>query len=341
MRKALVLTISLCFALGMVMLGGAGIASAGDTIELKIAHGFSPKHTMQTQVLQPWAKKITEATKGRVKFSFFAGGALGKMPDHYSLAEKGLADIVYILQDYTPGRFPLTTVWEIPFMVPSATKTSVAMWKLYEQFPEFQKEYDKVKPLALFCHPGGDFHMVKKPIKTLEDFKGVKMRTANPSVTKALKMLGAVPVTMPVTETYTALERGVVDGTVLPWEGIFIFKLADLVKYATPTSFYTMTMAFLMNKAKWDSLPDDIKKIMEPEIGLSLSQWAGKVYDDTNEPMKQRCLAKGEKVVDMDPAVLAKLKEVTSPLRAEWVKEMNEKGLPGQAVLDAATAAIK
>ena len=126
-----------------------------ETIELRVAQPFSPKHTIQTMVLDPWAKKIEEMTGGKVKVTMFPGGALGKASDHYSLAEKGIADIVYALQDYTPGRFPLTSVFELPFMIPSAEKTSVAMWKTYEKFPEFRKEYSKVKVLALFCHPPG------------------------------------------------------------------------------------------------------------------------------------------------------------------------------------------
>ena len=306
------------------------------TIELKFAQPFSPKHTMQTQVFEPWAEKIQQMSNGEVKVTFFPGGALGKTPDHYDIAEKGIADIIYTLHDYTPGRFPLTTVFELPFMVPTATKTSVAMWKVFEQFPEFQKEYGRVKTLALFCHPGGHFNTVKKPIHSIDDIKGMKFRTASPHVTKALKIFGAVPVNMPVTETYTALERGVVDGTVLPWEGNFIFKLAEILKYGTETDFYTMTMMVVMNQKKWDSLPDNIKKIIDDTTGMTMSEEAGRIYDDTNEPMKNLCLKKGMEVITLDPAEKKKLEELTIPLRNEWIEEMNAKGLPGKAVLDAA-----
>lgn len=306
------------------------------TVELKFAHAFSPKHTMQTQVFEPWAEKITQETNGQVKVTFFPGGALGKTPDHYELAEKGIADIIYILHDYTPGRFPMTEVFSLPFMTPSALQTSRAMWKTYEKFPEFQKEYDKVKVLALFCHPGGDFHTVKKPIRSVDDFKGMKIRTANPSVTEALKIFGAVPVTTPVTETYTALERGVVDGTVVPWEGLGIFKLDDLTKYATITDFYTMTMMVVMNKKKWESLPEDVQKVIDKNSGMALSEWCGKVYDATDDPFKNQALKKGIEIIELSAADKEKLQALTMPLRAQWVKNMEAKGLPGQAVLDAA-----
>lgn len=338
MKKSSVIGVLLMSAFALLLFSGTGMAK---TIELKFAHAFSPKHTMQVRVFEPWAEKINKETDGKVKVTFFPGGALGKTPDHYELAEKGIADIIYILHDYTPGRFPMTEVYSLPFMTPSATKTSRAMWKTYENFPEFQKEYNKVKVLALFCHPGGDFHTVKKPIRTVEDFKGMKIRTANPSVTEALKIFGAVPVTTPVTETYTALERGVVDGTVVPWEGLGIFKLDDLTKYATMADFYTMTMMVVMNKRKWESLPDDVKKVIDENSGMSLSEWCGKVYDETDEPFRNQALEKGIEIIELSDEDKEKLKNMTMPLREQWVKNMEAKGYPAQDILDAALEYLK
>lgn len=340
MKKYSIFISSIIAVLGFIFVGVTPSASA-KTIDLKFATGFSPKHTMQVKVFEPWAEKINKMSNGKVKVTFFPGGALGKTPDHYGLAEKGIADISYTLHDYTPGRFPMTTVFELPFIIKSATKTSKAMWQVFEEFPEFRKEYAQVKVLALFCHPAGNFNTIHTPIKTLEDFKGMKFRTASPFVTEALKIFGAVPVNMPITETYTALERGVVEGTVLPWEGNFVFKLAEILKYATETDFYTMTMMVVMNKRKFESLPADIKKIIDETTGMVMSVEAGKVYDETNEPMKQLCLKKGMKSMKLPAAEEAKLEKLTLPLRAEWVKNMTAKGYPGQAVLDAAIKHIK
>ena len=310
------------------------------TIELRFAQPFSPKHVMQTMIFEPWAKKIEEMSGGKVKVTFFPGGALGKASDHYSLVEKGIADVSYALQDYTPGRFPLTSVFELPFMIPSAEKTSVAMWKTFEKFPEFQREYDKVKVLALFCHSQGHFNTVKKPVRTLGDFQGLKFRTASASVTKALKAFGAVPVAMSVTDSYTALERGVVDGTVLPWEGLYTFNQAELLKYSTESDFYTMTMMIVMNKRRYKSLPPDIKKVIDETTGLVLSREAGKAYDSIVPMMKERCLEKGMEALQLPPEDIKKLEALTMPLREEWVKEMDDKGLPGKAVLETAIKLI-
>jgi TRAP-type C4-dicarboxylate transport system substrate-binding protein len=323
----------LAISLFIILNAGSVLAK---TIELRFAQPFSPKHTMQTMVFEPWAEKIEKMTEGRVKVTMFSGGALGKASDHYSLAEKGIADIVYALQDYTPGRFPLTTVFELPFMIPSAEKTSVAMWKTFEKFPEFQKEYSKVNVLALFCHPQGHFNTVKKPVREISDLKGMKFRTASPHVTKALKAFGAVPVTMAVTESYTALERGVVDGTVLPWEGLYVFNQAELLKYSTETDFYTMSMMVVMNKRKYDSLPDDIKKVIDETTGIVMSREAGRVYDTMRPIYKEHCLEKGMQTIQLSLEDTKKLEALTMPLREEWVKEMDERGLPGKAVLESA-----
>ena len=338
-KTGLAIVITIIF--GCVLLGQAWTASA-KTIELKFATPFSPKHTMQRVVFEPWAKKIEELTKGQIKVKFFPGGALGKAPDHYALAEKGIADIIYTLNDYTPGRFPLTAVFELPFMGDTATGFAEAMWKTYEKFPEMQKEYAAVKTLALWAHPAGSFFTLKKPIKKINDFKGMKIRTANPFVTKALKEFGAAPVSMPVTEAYTALERGVVDGTVLPYEGIWVFKMADLVKYVTEkTKFYTMTMTVVMNKKKWESLPEDIKKIIDENSGMAMSLACGKAYDAVEGVLRGKCLEKGVKPFVLPPEEYEKLAALSDPIRAQWVKDMKAKGLPGQAVLDEAIKLLK
>lgn len=329
-RSSIIFIVILGFTVAPLLYGPA------EAQTLRFATGFSPKHTMQVQVFEPWAQQIEKLTNGKVQVKMFPGGALGKTPVHYELAEKGIADISYTLHDYTPGRFPLTEVFALPFMTPTAEKASVAMWKTYESSADFQREYGEVKLLALFCHPGGDFHTTKKPINTLDDLKGLKFRTASPYVTEALKIFGATPISMPITETYTALERGVVDGTVAPWEGLGIFKLDDLTKYAVEVDFYTMTMMVVMNKRKYESLPDDVKKIIDDTTGLVMSTAAGKAYDDTDQPFKTRAIEKGIKVSTLSDEEMNRLKDLTKPLREEWIRKCESKGLDAKSVLSTA-----
>jgi TRAP-type C4-dicarboxylate transport system substrate-binding protein len=323
-------------ALGLLLAIGPG-TSLAKTVELKFAHPYPAMHPQHKGVLVPWAQKIEEASNGAVKIKFIPGGALGKPGQAYAMVEKQIADIGWDIADYTPGRFPLTTVIELPFMVKTAEKASVAIWKTYEKFPEFQKEYSDTKLLMLSAHAPGFFATVKKPIISLQDLKGLKIKTASSFTTDALQLFGAVPVTQPVTETYTSLERGVLDGVVMPFDGIVIFKLNELLKHYTPADFYSMVFWVAMNKKKFESLPADVKTIIEENSGLALSRAHGKSFDQSYAKMKQICLKTGLQEVNFPDTEMQKLIKLTDPLKDKWVKEMEAKGLPGKAVLETVT----
>jgi len=335
MKKSILISfisfVTLCF---VAFLGAP--TTFAKTYELKLASPFPPMQVITRTIIKPWAEEIEKVSKGKIKVKLFLGGALGKAPAHYDLAQKGIVDIAYHLHDYTPGRFPMTSVFSLPFMVPTAKITSEAMWKTFQKEPDFQKEYRDVKVLALFCHPGGDFHMVTKPIRTVADFDGLKIRSANKSVNKVLQLWGAIPVSMPITETYQAMERGVVDGTVLPWEGLAAFKLDEVTKYSTIADFYTMTMILVMNKRKWDSLPRDVKQMIDDTTGLKMSSEAGAEFDATDVPFRKRALDRGIQEIILPEAELTKLQDLTMPMRRDWVKEMTAKGYHAQQVLDTA-----
>jgi TRAP-type C4-dicarboxylate transport system substrate-binding protein len=314
---------------------------AAKTIELKFAHPYPPMHPQHKDVLVPWAKKIEEGTGGKVKIKFLPGGALGKPGQAYDVVAKGIADIGWDICDYSPGRFLLTTVIELPFMVDTAEKAGVALWKTYEQFPEFQKEYEDVKLLALAPHAPGIFATTKKPLKTLGSLKGLKIKTASSFTTDALQLFNAVPVVQPVTETYTSLERGVVDGVTMPYDGIVIFKLNELLKYYTPANFYSMVFWVAMNKNRYESLPDDVRTVIDENSGLVLSQIHSRSFDQTYASMKQVCIKTGMQEVPFPDEEIQKLVTITEPLKAKWVKEMDAKGLPGKAVLETITGFLK
>ncbi len=331
---------SLCLFLFGLMLLASPMAATAATIVLKFAHPYPAMHPQHKEVLVPWAQRVEEASNGTLSIQFLPGGALGKPGQAYAMVEKGLADIGWDIADYSPGRFPLTTVIELPFMVDTAERGSVALWKTYEKFPEFQKEYASTKLLMLSVHAPGVFATVNKPIEKLDDLKGLKIKTASSFTTDALRLFGAVPVTQPVTETYTSLERGVLDGVVNPYDGMVIFKLNELLKYYTPANFYGMVFWVAMNKNKFESLPPEAKKAIEDNSGLSFSQIHGKSFDETYARMKDICIKTGMKEVPMPASEMQKLKDLTAPLKEKWVQDMEAKGLPGRAVLEATTALL-
>jgi len=332
MKKAIATTILAALTLFFFMC----TVSSAKEIKLRFSSPFPTVQVTTGKIIKPWIEMINEKGKGRVSIRLFPAGALGKAPDQFDLAEKGIADFSYHLADYTPGRFPLTSVFSLPFMVKNAEKASEAMWKTFNKEASYQKEYSKVKVLALFCHPGGHFHTVKTPINKLSDFKGLKIRTSNPSVSEALKIWGAVPISMPITETYQSLERNVIDGSVLQWEGLGVFKLDEVTKYSTLAYLYTMPMMIVMNKDRWNSLPDDVKELIDSTTGLAMSMNSGKAFDNVEKPFRERALKKGIKEITLPETELAKMKSSTMSLRDKWVKDMAAKGYPAQQVFDTA-----
>jgi TRAP-type C4-dicarboxylate transport system substrate-binding protein len=170
----------------------------------------------------------------------------------------------------------------------------------------------------------------------MTDFDGLKMRTANPSISKALQIWGAVPVAQPITETYQALQLGILDGSALPYEGTEIFKLNEVTKYTTIVNLYTMPMMIVMNKKSWESLPKNVQKLIDNITGLKMSSAAGKTFDDAERPFREKTLKKGIEEIILEPSELAMMKESTLPLQDEWAAEMEKKGLPGEEILKTA-----
>jgi TRAP-type transport system periplasmic protein len=309
-----------------------------EDVNLKFSSPWPPQHPMHTMVIGPWAQKIKELTGGRVTITLFPGQALGKAADQYEMAAKGICDIALSIPAYTPGRFQLGSVFMLPFMVTTAEATSVAYWKTYEKY--LVDEFKEVKVLWLYVHAPGQIFTKKKPLKTLSDLNGMKIRATNPYIQQSLKALGASPVAIPVPEVYSSLERGVVDGTAMPFEGMWVFKQYEVVDYGTMCNLYTMTFAIVMNKKRWDSLPADVKKIFEDNIGLGMSRKSGIVYDKTEAALKTKVIESGVKINDLPSADLASWKKEGDKISQGWAKEMEAKGLPGNAVLKEARSLL-
>lgn len=305
--------------------------SAAETINLTFSSPWPPRHPQHTMTIQPWAKKMAELTGGRLKITLFPGQALGKAADQYDMAAKGVSDIALAVPNYTPARFQLLSVFWLPFMVTSCEDTSVALWKIYDKY--LKEEFKEVVVLWQYVHAGGQVFTRKKAVRTLADLKGMKIRSSNPYIQESLKSMGASPVYISVTEVYNALDRGVVDGTTMPFEGIWVFKQHEVVDYALVVNLYTTAFPIVMNKKKWDSLPADIKKIMADNIGLEMSRKAGIVYDRAEAAMKKKVLEYGVKVNTLPPEDLAEWKLAGKKISERWAKEREAKGLPGNAVL--------
>jgi len=317
----------------------AGGAFAAD-VTLKM-HQFLPAQAnVPKLILEVWADQIEEASEGRIEIERYHGMALGgKPPELIDQAIDGIADIVWTVNGYTPGRFPSTEVFELPFMISDARAASYAYWKMFEKHMA-DTEFADVKILATHVHGPGMFHTAS-PVETPADLEGMKIRGGSRMVNQLLELVGATGVGMPVTAIPESLSKGVIDGTTIPWEVTGALKVAELVGNHTEfdgPALYNLTFVVAMNKDKYESLPDDLKKVIDDNSGLDFSIFAGGTQSDADGPARQAAVDLGNNIVTVSEEEAQEWFDIVEPIYASWVAEMNEKGIDGQALVDEARA---
>jgi TRAP-type C4-dicarboxylate transport system substrate-binding protein len=260
----------------------------------------------------------------------------GTPPQLVDRVKDGVDDIVITLPGYTAGRFPMMEVFELPFMTNSAEAGASAAWDYLQKYAV--KEFPGTKILATWVHDEGYVHTTSKPVKTLDDFKGLKLRAPTRQTNKLLGKLGATPVGMPVPAVADAVSKGTIDGFVLPWEVIPAFKLQELVKYHTETdpsrpAMYSAGFVFAMNQAKYDGLPADLKKVIDNNSGAALSKQIGKIWDESQAVGRKTATDRGNIFFRLSAAETDNWAKASAPLYDEWVADMDKRGLPGKAML--------
>lgn len=324
------------FCLGVIFLlfflgFGPGIVFAEEPIVLKVSH-FGPSNwSVQSQILEPWAKKIEVLSQGRVKFVFFPQEILGKANEQYDLVLNGVADIACSITEYTPGRFPLISYVKLPFISGEAEKASMILWYLYQKY--LKNEFKDTVVLALFCHGPANIHTISKQIKTLDDLKGLKIRVGDVLVGRVMELLGAVPVMSSAPEGYKLLKEGKVDGACIPWEGALNFNYLDLCKSHTEVNLYSLPFFIVMNKKRYNSLPADTRKIINDNSGEEMSVFAGRMMDAEDIKGSLIAMKRGDFIYHLPLAEVARWKKIAMPVGDNWVEEMKAKGLPGAEIL--------
>ena len=296
--------------------------------------------TIPKQIIDVWADKIEAASGDRVEITRYASMQLGgKPPELIDQVIDGIVDITWTVVGYTPGRFPSTEVFELPFLVTDSRKASSAYWRMMQEHME-DTEFKDVKVLGTWVHGPGRIHSAD-PVMTPSDFNGMKIRGASRQVNALLKQLGATPVGMPVPAVPEALSKGVIDGTTIPWEVTKALKVPELVENHTEFTgpyFYTVTFVLAMNKDKWNSLPDDIKAVFDDNSGEGFSVFAADVQTNADDPARDLAVDRGNNIITLDEAATNEWVEAAAPVYDAWVAEMSERGIDGQALIDQAKA---
>lgn len=316
-------------------------------VVLKVHHFLPSTSNVHVNLIQVWCDKIAKESADKLKCQIYPAMTLGGTPAQlFDQARDGVADIVWTLPTYSAGRFSKSEVFELPFFTRSAKGSSQAYW-LYVQKNALD-EYKGVKPLWLHTNDGSSLHLSNpKGVSKLEDLKGLKIRAATRLNSRMLTSLGATPVQMPLPAVPEAISKGVIDGAMVPWEGVPTIKLHEIAKshLDVPLGSYKFAnsiFAFVMNQARYDSLPADLKKVIDNNSGPAVSVWAGeKGFDAVVAANHKLAAERGNALLVLSDAEIQRWAKASENVDDDWVKEVSAKGANGKALLDDARALIQ
>ncbi len=329
--------ITACALVGAVAFG-APSAQAQDVITLKLSHFVPPQHAFHKWVVG-WAEKIEKESGGRLKFEIYPNGQLVGPPNRqFDAARNGITDIAWCLHGVTPGRYPMTELANLPFTWPSQGA----------DLPEMAKRMTELAPKYLAAEHQG-LHILfmnmanpvvvysRTPIKTLDDYKGKKIRYASITNKFMLEAVGAVPMLVPPQESQDALAKGVVDGAGFPHEAGFAYDLVSVSPYAIEPPLASATFALVMNPEKYNSLPPDLRAILDKESGVAGAMSFGKAWQDFEKFARDTEIKKGLQIVTLSPADVAKMKELAKPIVQSALDAQEKAGHPAREFFAAYT----
>ncbi|MEY3610618.1 MAG: hypothetical protein RJB14_340 [Pseudomonadota bacterium] len=318
---------------GAMALSMSFIPASAQTV-LTMSSWVGPNHPLTRDVLGGWAAAVEKATNGRVKMQMLAKHPVAA-PGTFDGVRDGVMDVSYVTASYTPARHPLPLLAELPGSGGTAEINSVAFSRIHWKHLHKAGEYKGVKLLGVFTHGPGQMFLVKKPVNSVNDIAGMKIRSGGGISEASAKALGASPLVKPAPESYEILASGVADGTFFPSESIKSFNLDKVVKHATifPGGFYSSAFGFFMNEDKWNKLSKQDQDAIMSVSGEALARMAGKAWDAADKVGMDALKAAGVNIQQASPAFIADVRKRTEPLANNWIQSANAKGLDGAKVL--------
>ncbi len=331
MKRNGFLGLALVMVLAVALIGAPPAMADEGKIHLKFSTWHTPVSREVKTVWTPMLEKMKEQSKGRITYTLYAGGALGKGPEHFDIVKNGLSDMGYFTATWTPGRFPVSDVLSLATKTEGKDVSTDIGNELFEQCKTMQDEFKGVKMLELNgCI--SSYLWTKKPVKTLADCKGLKLRSPGGHQTNYIKALGAEPVFMPLGDVYLALETGTIDGLVTCPPLVLAFKLYEVAKYGAIATFGCVTEGVVMNQKSWDKTPKDLQKIIEDVARNPYKITGGltnKVYGKMMEEITSHQVNLYTLPAEEQALWSARFAEETK----KWVADLEKKGKPAKEVV--------
>ena len=331
---------------GVLLAAGLTAQASAEKVVLKVAHFLPAVAIAQTKMMEPWCEKINKESNGQIECQIYPAMQLGGSPAQLlTHARDGVADVVWTLPGYTPGRFPVSEIFEAPFFAPDHESTARALWDFSEK--NAQEEFAGLKPIAVWTNGPNYFHLRNKDVATAEDLKGLKIRAASRLSNKFLTQVGASAMGMPLPQAVEGMSKGVIDGLMAPWEVVPAVKLNELatnhvvVLDEAGRGMATSTMIFVMNKKKYDSLSPELRKVIDDNSGREHSAWVASVFAEGDAIGLKATEGRNNKITQLSQPEVAKLKAASNEIAQEWVADVSKRGKDGQALYDEAVALVK
>lgn len=304
-------------------------------------HYFLPADSfVPAAILEPWADRIEEESGGRIRVERYPSMALGGKPsDLVDQVVDGVADVVWTLPGYTPGRFPRSEVFELPFMSRDAAVTSGVLWDMSRDW--LDSDFRDLHLLGIWVHGPGVIHS-GSPVERLEDMSGLTLRAPSRAASMLIERAGAVPIGMPAPQVPEALSKGVIAGALLPWEVTSSVRVSDFVDNHTEftgPAIYTAVLMLAMNGASYDGLPDDLKTVIDNASGRAFSQNAGRLQQEADDPPRAGAEAAGARIIVLPEEEVLRWQELGRQVTADWAAA--QQGFDGAALVDRAREAIR
>lgn len=303
------------------------------SVQVTFGHPFPEQHHVAANVLQPWMDEVTEMTDGTVTFDVQSGGAVSGPPDAYEHPAAGVTDMGWALQGYTPGRFPVSQVVELPFLFETAVAGTEAFWDLYEEHDALQEEYADTETLALWTHDVGDLFTTSTPVESTDDVQGLNIRTPAPMQNVLIETLGGSAVGLPAPELFDSLDRGVIDGLLIGHSGIPTFGLEEVVEHVTRGNFFVGGMFLAMNPATWDELSPEQQAVFEETAYRDLSIRLAEEMDREGGEAVDQFEEWGFEIAELDEAALDEWRTATQDVPEQWIAEQGD-DVPAQEMYD-------
>jgi TRAP-type transport system periplasmic protein len=304
---------------------------AQQPIEMKLAYFVGDQHAM-SQWLIKWSDNLAKESGGRIAVKRFPGSQMGPMQQHYDYARTGQADVSWFLHGATPGRFPLTELIQLPYLVGSAEIGTKTLNDAELRSKYLDAEHRGIKVLLLLTHQPGNVHTTKKAIRTTDDMKGMRIRFASPTIREFVAALGGTPVGVVATEQVEQLQKGTIDGTFIDYGGAGIaFKMGGLLKYSTEMYSYVSSFGVGMNEDFWRKLPPDLQQlVMKSMTGVEAE--VGQAWDALDVLGKKAIMDGGGEAIRLSPEENAKFRKIGAEVAEAKVKELEGKGMPARAI---------